>query len=73
MSEKNFIEKLKDIMDTEENLKLDTKLAELEDWDSLSVVAFLSFCNANLKKQISPDEVKNAKTVGELFAMAGGV
>lgn len=71
MQAEEFIKKLKEIMDTEENLTLETKLSEIEDWDSLSFVAFLSFCNSKMKLSITPEELKLAETVGDLFKIIG--
>ena len=67
MDSKEFIKKLVELMDTEAELNLSTKLADVEDWDSLSMVSFFSFCNSTLGKKISPDEIKAALTVGDLF------
>lgn len=67
MSAEEFIKNLTDIMDTETELTLDTQLSEVEEWDSLSLVSFLSFCNARLKRPILPDEIKSAQTVKDLF------
>lgn len=67
MSAEEFIKNLTDIMDTETELTLETELSEVEEWDSLSLVSFLSFCNARLKRPILPDEIKSAQTVKDLF------
>lgn len=72
MNVEEFIKKLTEIADTEEKLTLETKLADVEDWDSLSLVSFLSFCNSKLKLSVTPDEVKSAQTVADLFKIAGG-
>ena len=72
MQTEEFIKKLTEIIDTEEKLTLETKLTDIEDWDSLSLVGFLSFCNSKLKLSVTPEEVKAAKTVADLFKIAGG-
>ena len=72
MDLEKFIKNLTEIIDTEEKLTLETKLADVEDWDSLSLVGFLSFCNSKLGLSITPDEVKAAQTVADLFKIAGG-
>ena len=71
MSAETFIEKLTEMMDTEKNLTLETKLADVEEWDSLSFVTFLTYCNAKLKKSVTPEELKAAVTVGDLFKFVG--
>ena len=69
MNKEEFIKQLTDIMDTETELTLETDLSEVEEWDSLSLVSFLSFCNARLRRPILPDEIKSAKTVNDLFSI----
>ena len=72
MQAEEFIKKLTEIIDTEEKLTLETKLTDIEDWDSLSLVSFLSFCNSKLKLSVTPEEIKAAQTVADLFKIAGG-
>ncbi|MCR5833150.1 MAG: hypothetical protein K6G55_00635 [Selenomonadaceae bacterium] len=69
MSKEEFITKLTELMDTDATLDMATKLADVEDWDSLSMVSFFSFCNAALKKQIAADKIKSAQTVEDLFKL----
>ena len=67
MDSNEFIKRLVELMDTEAELNLSTRLADVEDWNSLSMVSFFSFCNSTLSKKISPDEIKAALTVEDLF------
>ena len=71
MTAEKFITKLAELMDTEAALDLSTKLADVEDWDSLSMVSFFSFCNTTLGKKVSPEQIKAAQTVEDLFRLAG--
>ncbi len=71
MKAEEFIDALAEIMDTESALTLDTKLKDVEEWDSLSVVSFLSFCAMKTRRPVMPDEVKSAETVGDLFKLVG--
>jgi len=72
MTTEEFILKLVEIMDTEAEINLSTRLSDVEDWDSLSMVSFFSFCNTTLSRKVSPDEIKSALTVEDLFKLAGG-
>lgn len=72
MTADEFITRLTELMDTDAALKLSTKLSDVADWDSLSQVSFFSFCNTTLAKKISPEQIKAAATVEDLFALAGG-
>lgn len=68
MDEKEFLEELTDLMDTEEELTMDTSL-DLEDWDSLSHVAFLAWAVSARKKHLKKEDVTAAKTVRDLYEM----
>ena len=72
MSNEEFIKKLVDVMDTEAQINLSTRLADVEDWDSLSMVSFFSFCNTTAPRKVTPDEIKAAQTVEDLFKLAVG-
>ena len=69
MSEKEFIEKMVDLMDTEDDIRLDTALEDIEEWDSLSYVSFLAWCSKVAKTRVEPDEVRGAKTIGDLYQL----
>ena len=71
MTHEDFIAKLAELMDTDVALDLSTKLSDVEDWDSLSMVSFFSFCNTQ-GRRVTADEIKSAQTVEDLFKLAGG-
>lgn len=64
MTENAFIEKMVDLMDT--------KLMDIEEWDSLSFVSFIAFANAQAGKKLTPDMVRSAKTVSDLYHLIEG-
>ena len=72
MTAEKFIAKLTELMDTDAALALSTRLADVDDWDSLSMVSFFSFCNTTLAKKVSPEQIKAAQTVEDLFKLAAG-
>ena len=67
MTENAFIEKMVDLMDTEDELTMDTNLLDIEEWDSLSFVSFIAFANAQAGKKLTPDMVRSATTVSDLY------
>lgn len=69
MNEQEFIEKLTDVMDTEEELQMDYVLEEIEEWDSLSYVSFLALCSKVAKTHVEPQEVRDAKVVRDLYQL----
>ncbi|WP_027397429.1 hypothetical protein [Anaerovibrio lipolyticus] len=72
MNEQDFIEKIVEIMDTEDDVRMDSVLANFEDWDSLSLVSFLAFCSTLSENKVTPTQVREAKTVQNLFDLAFG-
>lgn len=64
-----FIEKIIDVMDIEEEITADTLLEDLEEWDSLSLVSFMAMANAAYGKKVVPADVKMAKTVADLYEL----
>lgn len=71
MTEQDFVQKLQeDILDTDEELTLDTELADVEEWDSLAWVSFVAFAGMQ-GANVDRSAVRGAKTVGDLYAMLG--
>lgn len=67
--EKEFLEKMMDILDCEQEISMKTRLNEVEEWDSLSFVSFLAMANANYGKKVVPANVKCAQTLDDLFEL----
>ena len=72
MNVEEFLKKLIDLMDTDAEINLSTKLADVEAWDSLSMVSFYSFCDSKLNRRLLPEQIKSAQTVEDLFKLATG-
>ena len=70
--EQKFFEELTETIDTEETLAMDTVLEDLEDWDSLSFVSFISMANTSYNKKVSAEQVREAVTVADLYALVKG-
>lgn len=64
-----FIEKMVDILDSEEEITMDTVLDDLEEWDSLSLVSFIAMANAAYGKKVVPADVKVAETIKDLYEL----
>ena len=72
MSEQEFLDKMIELMDTEQEVTLTTKLEDIEEWDSLSYVAFLAMCSGVSPRKILPKEVKSATTIKDLYELIEG-
>ena len=71
MNKEEFIEKLEDILQTEESLKEDTTLEDLEEWDSLAKMSLAAFYSGHFSKNITLQDFKGLKTVRDLIDLAG--
>ena len=69
MSEKFFLEKIVDIADIENEITMDTILADLEEWDSLSLVSFIAFAKASGARDITVGKVREAETIRDLYEL----
>ena len=52
------------------SLKGPEKLAELENWDSLSIVSFMGLARARLDRTVSAKEIAACECVGDLYTLA---
>ncbi len=69
MNEKEFLEKMVDLMDTEDEITMDSALEEIDEWDSLSNIGFLSLCTKYAKTRVNAPEVRAAKTIRDLYTL----
>lgn len=70
MNEQEFIEKMKDeVLDTENDITLDMKLEDVEEWDSLSFVSFIAMAKESGFSQVNRDSVNSAVTIHDLFEL----
>lgn len=67
MHEQEFLEKMVDLMDTEDEITMDSILSDIDEWDSLSLVAFLSLCTKYAKTKVDAPEARAAKTIRDLY------
>jgi len=70
MTKEDFLSKFTDILQTEETITLDSNLSELDDWDSLTTMATVSWMLEN-DIQITVKEIAGYKTVAEIAARFG--
>lgn len=70
MTKEDFIAKFADILQTDEEIAFDTKLEDLDDWDSLTKMACVSWFWEN-KIQITVADISTFKTVSEIAEKMG--
>lgn len=71
MNRNKFLENLIDVIQTEENINFDTVLEDLEEWDSLSMMATIAFLDREFSAKISLQELKEFNTVEDIAKKAG--
>lgn len=71
MTKAEFLEKLQDIFERDDEITEDMVLEDMDEWDSLSSMAVMAFFNKSLSITLLPAEVREMKTVAELVKKAG--
>ena len=67
ITEEQFLEDLKELLETDANITLDTDLLEIDDWGSMSSVEFLVMIEDKYGIKAEPFEVAEAIFVGDLY------
>ena len=67
MGNQDFLDKMKEVIDTEADLSMDTELKSLEEWDSLSVVSIISVANALFGKRLTAKQITDSGTMADLY------
>lgn len=69
MTEKEFLDVMDEILDTEEPVTMETVLDNLEEWDSLSYVMFQAQMFVKIGRKMEPSIVKGAVNVRDLYQL----
>ena len=69
MNVDDFLEKLAEMLDCEGTLFMETQLDNLEEWDSLGILSFLAEMEDYTSSPIQAKDVKEAKTVSDLYEL----
>lgn len=71
MNRDEFLVKLKDILETEEELTFETVLNDLEEWDSLSKMAVIAFFDEDFNIKLIFNDFQEISTIDDLAKKAG--
>ena len=63
----SFIEKIKVYLETIEKVELNTKLNEIEDYDSLTIMAIAAWINDEYNIDCKTEQISQMNTVNEIF------
>ena len=71
MSKEDFLVKMQDVLQTDAELKMETVLDELDEWDSLSMMATMAFLDKNFGVKVPISVIKTFASIGDIAAKAG--
>ncbi len=71
MNKEEFLTNMQDVLQTEEDLNYETVLEDLDEWDSLSVMATMAFLEKNFNIKTTMKDYKEMKTIGDIAKKAG--
>ena len=71
MKKKEFLEKLQEALEAEEQLSPDTEFSGLSNYDSMSIMVIIAFTDENFNKKISASQFKSIKQVKDLMEVIG--
>ncbi len=71
MIAKIFLEKLQEALEEEESLTVDTKFADLSNFDSMSIMMLIAFVDDNFNQKISAVKFKQLEGVSDLMNAIG--
>lgn len=72
MKKEEFLQKIIDAVEIEEEIDENTSLEDIEEWDSLAAVTTLALFNKFLGVKISASNIKDAKFVGDILKLGEG-
>ena len=70
--EEQFLKDLRELLETDEDITMDTDLLEIDSWGSLSAVEFLSMAEEKYGITVKPFAVAEAILVEDLYRIANG-
>ena len=71
MTKEAFITEMQDVLQTDAELTMDTVLADLDEWDSISIMATMAFLGKNFGLKLGIGDFKAFNTLGDIAARAG--
>ena len=71
MSKEEFLVQMQDVLQTETELTMETVLDELDEWDSLSMMATMAFLDENFGVKLKIADIKTLVTIGDIATKSG--
>ena len=71
MTKEDFLNEMIDVLQTEEEISFDTILTDLDEWDSLSIMATMAFLDKSFGVKTTMKDYKEMKIIGDIAKKAG--
>lgn len=71
MNKEQFLEEMVEVLQTEDEITMDTVLEDLEEWDSLSIMSTMAFLDKNFGVKTNMADYKNMTTIVDIARKAG--
>lgn len=70
MTEQEKLEKIAEILDLEvDEIDVEANLEDIEEWDSVAILSFIAMMDEEFNKAVKGAEIREAKTVKDLFEL----
>ncbi|CAM2920803.1 hypothetical protein DRF59_03110 [Chryseobacterium flavum] len=66
-----FLERLQEELDEKQILTLETKLKDLENYDSISLLSVIAFVDENFDQKFDSNQFKDIQTVSDIVDIIG--
>ena len=71
MTKEEFMVEMQDVLQTETELTSDTVLADLDEWDSLSIMATMAFLDKHFGVKMKLADFRELSTIGDIMGKVG--
>ncbi|WP_298069921.1 acyl carrier protein [uncultured Mailhella sp.] len=71
MTRDEFLTEMQDVLQTEEEISFATVLKDLEEWDSLSLMATMAFLDKTFGVKTNMSDYRDMKTIEDIAQKAG--
>lgn len=71
MTRDDFLNEMTEVLQTEDAISFETVLADLAEWDSLSVMATMAFLDKTFGVKTTMKDYKEMKTIEDIAKKAG--
>ena len=71
MTKDEFMVEMQEVLQTETELNADTVLADLDEWDSLAIMATMAFLDKHFGVKMKLADFRALTTVGDIAAKVG--